>query len=49
MMLYVMRPEEPPVCTAWMLVTAVPVREGTMLKGQQSLRAGARGQGHVLY
>lgn len=29
MMLYVMRPEEPPMCTAWMLATAVPGKTGS--------------------
>lgn len=34
-MLYVMRPEEPPVCTAWMLATAVPGRANSV-KGPRS-------------
>lgn len=37
-MLYVMRPEEPPVCTAWMLATAVPARANSV-KGPRSLGA----------
>lgn len=31
-MLYVMRPEEPPMCTAWMLVTAVPGKKGSSVE-----------------
>lgn len=39
-MLYVMRPEEPPMCIAWMLATAVPGSELNSVKGQQSLGTG---------